>query len=55
MEKDSHELDKNILANKKFGDFFSEGLLLFGRNYVKIILNQVMRTSIVKSQRERRQ
>ena len=38
MEKDSHELDKNILANKKFGDFFSEGLLLFGRNYGKIIL-----------------
>ena len=38
MEKDSRELDKNILANKKFGDFFTEGLLLFGRNYGKVIL-----------------
>lgn len=38
MEKDSHELDKDILANKKFGDFFSDGLSLFGRNYGKIII-----------------
>ena len=38
MEKDSHEIDKYSLANKKFGDFFSEGLNLFGRNYGKIVL-----------------
>ena len=38
MENDSRELDKQLLANKKFSDFFSEGLSLFGRNYGKIIL-----------------
>ena len=38
MDNDSHEIDKYSLANKKFGDFFSEGLNLFGKNYGKIII-----------------
>jgi len=36
--KDSQELDKQDLVNLKFGDFFSEGLRLFSKNYGKIIL-----------------
>ena len=38
MEKDTHEIDKYSLANKTLGDFFSEGLNLFVKNYGKILL-----------------